>query len=48
VRPLWNGDGVGAPDTVSGRAGENWGLEDAAETVFWSNAPQMDLGEGDS
>jgi hypothetical protein len=39
VRPLWDGDGLGASDTVSRRAGQNWALEDTAGTVFSSGAP---------
>jgi hypothetical protein len=42
-RPLWDGDGLGAPDTVSGRAGQNSGLGDVAGTVFWSGTPQIAL-----
>jgi hypothetical protein len=45
-RPLWSGDGLGAPDTVSGRAGQNTALGDAAENVFSSGAPQIPLGGG--
>jgi hypothetical protein len=44
-RPLWDGDGLGAPDTVSGRAGQKWALGDAAGTLFLSGAPQIPLGD---
>ncbi|KAK1628140.1 hypothetical protein QYE76_002455 [Lolium multiflorum] len=33
-RPLWGGDGLGAPNTVSDNAGQKTGLEDAAEKRF--------------
>jgi hypothetical protein len=41
VRPMWNGDGLGASDTVSGRA-----LGDAAGTYFLSGAPNPFGGRG--
>jgi hypothetical protein len=44
-RPLWDGDGLGVPDTVSRRAERKWPLKDAAETDFWSDAPQITLGD---
>jgi hypothetical protein len=40
MRPLWDGDGLGAPYTVWGRAGQKWASGDAAGTVFLSGAPK--------
>jgi hypothetical protein len=44
-RPLWDGDGLGVPDTASGHAGQNSGLGDAAVTFFWSGAPHIAFGD---
>ncbi|KAK1618737.1 hypothetical protein QYE76_024254 [Lolium multiflorum] len=38
-RPLWDGDGLGAPDTVSGRAGQKWALGTRLERFFVRRAP---------
>jgi hypothetical protein len=40
---MWDGDGLGTPDTVSGRVGQKWSLKDAAGTLFWSGVPQIAL-----
>jgi hypothetical protein len=42
-RPLCSEDGLGAPDTVSGRVGQKEALGDVAENVFLSGAPQIPL-----
>jgi hypothetical protein len=38
--PLWGGDGLGTLDTVSGRAGQNTALGNAARNVFLSGVPK--------
>jgi hypothetical protein len=38
--------GLGAPDTVSGCAGQKTCLGDAAGSIFLSGAPQIALGDG--
>jgi hypothetical protein len=45
VRPLWSGDGLGAPDTVLDRAGRKEALGDAAGNENLSDAPQIPLGD---
>jgi hypothetical protein len=39
-RPLWDGDGLGAPDTVSGRAGQKWAWGTRLERIFCPARPK--------